>query len=258
MARTKQFWIDLIQPYVDVASWTASAFAEWLGFRDLSIGIIMYFDDVLDKFKADVDERLATKQPATLPWYGQIAREYQHGDTLMVDNGIVKYGVIDESLQIVTHVCQREVAGNIIMKVARTVAGVVSQLTTPQLTGFITYMTARKAPGTLLSIGSLAPEDLKYTGTANFNPLIPEATMQASIDTAVELYRDTFTDSEFGGVFRVNDFIGKLEEISGLYINTLTVEWWDGSGWVAISPSLELPAGYFNWNGASGIALTSL
>ena len=257
MARTRTEWNAYLESWATTAGYSTSSVAEWKTLRDLVVTIAMLVEFVVELFKKDVENYLATKQPGTVTWYADIAKEFQYGDNLQIVNGKPQYVPVDESHRIVTQASVREdgIDNVVYIKAAKTVGSVLAALTTPELAAFVTYMEARQAPGTFMNVSSQAPDSVKYSLAGSFNPLYAESNIQAALSSALTTFRDNF---RFDGVFYVSELIEALNAVDGFILNTWTLEWWDGTAWVVFTDNQSLYAGYFNWDGGSSLALTSL
>jgi hypothetical protein len=259
MARTREQWNSEINAWATTAGYSPSAVAEWKFLRDLVVSIAILIEGIFEMFKKDVEDTLAKKQPGTIFQYVDVAKEFQFGDNLTVINGKPQYVPVDISHRIITHASARESGTDNILfiKVAKTVANVLTALSGGELSAFQVYMEAKRAPGTYLNVSSQAPDLVKYTLTGSFDPLYTQANIQSGVDGALQAFRDTF---RFDGVFYVSELIEILNAVPGFVLNTWVIEWFDTTNavWVTFNNSQALDAGYFNWDGGSGISLTSL
>ena len=100
---------------------STSQSAEWR----LWIYIFAYgtwlFEQIMDLFKSDVEEILANKQPGSLTWMVEKAKEFQLGHSLTVNSkGVLGYALTDEEAQIVKHASASENEdGDVLLKVAK-------------------------------------------------------------------------------------------------------------------------------------------
>lgn len=246
--RTREQWNTEIDAYAGVAGLSLSAVAAWKLLRDLCVSIAMFFEGILDIFRKDVDHQLATKQFGALYWYVAMAKEFQEGDSLTVDNGIVKYDPVNETHRIVTQASARETTdGILVLKVAKTVAGELEALSSTELGDFRNYVAARRSPGVRMSIASIAPDIVKYAIYARFDPLYDHDEVENGLETALLYFRDNF---RFDAVLYVSELVAALSDVPGVISIDLSLCLWNTEtlAFDAISVSKELPAGYFNWN----------
>jgi hypothetical protein len=156
MTRTREQWNAEIDAYAAVAGLSASAVADWKVLRDLCVSIAMFFEVILDLFKNDVNDVLNRKQFGSLFWYVQISKEFQSGDSLSVVDGIVGYDPVNETHRIVTQASAKETPdGVLVLKVAKTVANILTPLSGGELSDFKDYIHERRSPGVKTTIDSL-------------------------------------------------------------------------------------------------------
>lgn len=258
MARTRVEWNAEIDAYAAVVGLSSSAVADWKVLRDLCVSIAMGVEGVLDLFKTDVDYELSTKQFGTLLWYVAISKLFQSGDSLVVDNGIVKYDPVDVTHYIVTQASAKETEdGVLVLKVAKTVGTSLAALDSGELDDFKNYIKARRAPGVRMNITSGAPNVVKYSAQVLFDPLHDNDEVLAGLNAALLAFRDGF---RFDAVLYVSELVAVLSDVPGVVSVDLGVSWLnpDTVTYEPVGVSVELPSGYFNWSNASVLNLSAV
>lgn len=256
MARTREEWIALYAAPVAVAGLIVSAVADWLGLRDLVIALAMRHEKAIELLQADIFTALANKQAGSIYWYPIAIKEFQYGDSLIVEDGIVKYATVDETKRIVKVVSTQKLTddGTIVIKVAKDDGtGTLVQFDTLELAALDDYASARIADAHLVVS---APADvIKYTIQARYNSLYNVTDVQNAILAALQANKLNFGfDSKFYKAQVFEDVMA----VAGMVSLQLRIDMSLNSGTVTINDLAEfteLPAGYFNWDAASTITL---
>lgn len=254
MARTRAEWEGMIDS--QLPSLSTSAVAVWKWLRDTVVSFVMMFEAILEAARADMDKELEQKQAWSLQRYVQIAKEFQNGDSLEVDNGVLKYPSINMANRIIAQATVTEIADDILsFKVAKLVSGALAPLSPAELDNFNNYLKARKFPGTKIAVASNSADVVKYTISAFFNPAYNLMSVLDQFYFALDSFRNSF---RFDGIFYHSDLVTALKAVPGIVDVTISLDFIlsDGTTVNNMTSYLELPAGYFNWHPSS--ALTSI
>ena len=230
---------------------STSSTAEWKLWRDMVITIAIIIEGIVSLFKKEVKDYIAAEQHGGIYWYGQISKEFQYGDSLVVNDGIVEYSPVDISHRIVTKVSVKEVLDDVlVIKVAKTVSGDFVKLSSGEFTAYKSYMHKRKLPGTKLNMYS-ADADLVYIDTiVYYDPLVDPANLQADIMAALDVFRQNF---EFDDVLFRSAIIEVIMNVPGIVgVGAMDIN----IGALFIEQFVELPSGYFNIDPLSLIDLS--
>lgn len=238
---------------------SGSAAAEWLLLRDLVVTIAMFFEAIIELFKSDVDNALATKQPGSLPWYPVMISEFQYGHTLLVDDeGRLYYETIDEAARIITQrAIKEEDDGFLRIKVAKEDAGETVQLTLDERNAFNDYLEARMPPGVSYSATSLPADEVKYTMTIKYDALYNKTSLLAAVDVVLDEFR---TGIAFPAIFYKSQLIAAVRAVPGVVSVVVQIDMVLDNGTVTVTnlpEERELPAGYFIWDATSTITATA-
>lgn len=252
MARTREQWNDLVTGYA--TGWSSSAVAEWKLLRDMAVTIAIFFEGILEFFKADVENTLANKQAGTLPWIASKMKEFQNGDSLTVtQEGIVKYAVTDVSKRIITQVSVSEnEIGTVVIKLAKTSGGLKTKLTNEELSAARNYAEAILSPGVERSISSLDANVVTYHLTAYFDPAYDATALNTTLQQTFMNFRDHF---DFGGTFVKSQLEKELSSVPGIRDIQLTIDM--NLGESVPATKVTLPSGYFNWDAGSTITMNA-
>jgi len=173
-----------------------------------------------DLFLAEIEGILANQKPGTLQWYQLIAKQFQYGDAVLVDDrGLIAYSAIDSSKQIVTQCSTTENAEGITIKIAKTNAGELMPLSTDEENAFQAYMSKRKYAGAHLFIINSNSNLLKITGVVYYNPLVmtPAGTLINDGSRPVDLAIDAFLKNlPFDGILRRNLCVDSVLAATGV------------------------------------------
>jgi len=253
MARTREQWNAVIDDYAILAGLSTSAVADWKLLRDTVVTIAMWFEiNIFSLFKADIDDTLNRKQFGTLPWYVEMCKEFQSGDSLAVVNGIVGYDPIDATHRIVTQASAKELDGTVVLKVAKTVNGDIAALSGGELSDFKNYAHARRSPGVKTNIYSYPPNLVKYTGSYLFDTLYDNEDVDELVMQAITAFRDNF---RFDATLYMSELQADIKNVAGVVDVNIEASVWDAANalWMPIQGHADLDAGYFNWDNASGL-----
>lgn len=260
MARNRSEWEALYTAPAAVAGMVISATAQWLGLRNLTITIAMRFEEILELLKADIFEALAKKQAGSIYWYPDVIKQFQYGDSLIVEDGIRKYAVIDATKQIIKVVSLRKVVGGRIeVKLAKDDGtGILVPLTAPELTAADAYINNVFSPDDSFVAISKPADVVKYTVTAKYDALYSGADVNAGIIAALQSFKLNFG---FDPLFYYSQVYEDVMAVPGMKSLDLRIDMTLDSGTVTVNDMKTerlLPAGYFNWDLASTITLTAV
>jgi len=181
---------------------------------------IFTVETLFDLLPAEIQGILSTQKIGRLLWYQAIAKAFQYGDSLQVnENGTVSYATIDATKQVISQCAVTENADGVSIKIATEINGELSPLPTDQQNAFQVYMQKAKIAGIHLFIINQAANKLKIIGTVYFNPLLinPDGTLIADgsrpVDAAVIVF---LKNMPFGGVLRRNSLISAILAAEGV------------------------------------------
>lgn len=256
MARTRAEWNAEVDSEAAIQGLSASAEAEWRGLRDLVITLVMLIEAIINFFKTDIDNALATKQPGSITWYPLMIKEFQYGYTLSKsDTGLLYYETIDTAAQIITQVAAKEGDdGFIRFKVAKEVAGETVQLTMDERNALSDYLDVRMPPGVEYTATSLPADIAKYIMTIKYNTLYNKTALLASVEVALDEFRKNIYFPE--AIFYKSQLIAAVKAVPGVVSVVVQVDMVldDGDTIITnLAEEQELPAGYFVWDDSSTI-----
>lgn len=262
MAKTRQEWQALISNNETLSGFSNSAVAEWLEIRDFVITLLIAFEAILEFFKKDVDTTIENKQPGSIYWWPLMVKEFQNGDSLIVDNGVVKYATINPANKIITHVSVKERetgAPNIDtvleVKVAKKSGTNTVPLTAPELDALKVYIQARRSPGVSFIAVSRPADVVKYALTVKYDVNYSLTDVQTGIEDALDTFKNNL---DFDAVFYKSQLIAAIKGVPGVVSVVVVIDMTLNSGAETVTnlaEEKELPAGYFVWDVTSTISL---
>lgn len=182
---------------------------------------------IFEQFKADVSERIEKGVVATIPWYHRMARNYQHGYELHLNEDTFRYeyDTIDEGAQIVRYVAVRDMGGSIQILVSGEKDKRPVPLSNEVLTAFKSYMNAVKIAGVVLSIRSAAADKIQISATIEVDPMVfrTDGTRildgSRPVEDAIKRYLAGIT---YGGVFNKTKLVDAIQGVEGVVDVTIT------------------------------------
>ncbi len=202
---------------------STSMTAVWLLWTYIVATCQWVLENLFDAHKAEVSDIIASQKPHTLQWYVNKAKAFQFGVALPDDSDV--YTVVppvDLTTLVVKFAAAVELTNLVRIKVAKLAGGVLSPLTSLQLTAFANYMGRLKDAGVRLQCTSGNPDTFQPTMIIYYDPLLLDATgarLDGTSSTPVKDAVNAFLDSlPFNGVFILNSFIAAMQSVPGVVI----------------------------------------
>lgn len=229
MMSEKQTMVGLnsLQPNIDsgqqlMADLTnAAKVAVWRLFYFVVAFQIRAVEVLFDDHKAWIEQRATEIVTGTLWWYRQQVLEWQYGDVLVFLNGKYQYNSIDESARIVKFATASDVAGSVLLKVAKDDGtGYPEELTTPELTALQQYMKKVKFAGTKISVVSRPADLMKIHYKVYYDPLVLSASGERLDSPGVFPVEDAIKDYcknlPFDGVYSITECTDRIQSVEGV------------------------------------------
>lgn len=168
-----------------------------------------------DRFRAEVEERIAAALPGTVSWYWNKIMQFQYGHTL---NAMGAYDQDDPEARIVKHCAVFEADNGIIAKVNKG-ADTYEPLTAAELDALKAYVAAVKFAGTTARIFTAESDRLNLTLNIWRDPMALDASMnrtadgQPAVEQAVRAYLDGIA---YGGVLNKTRLIDAVQAVEGV------------------------------------------
>jgi hypothetical protein len=162
MARTseeiEQIIEDEANSYVELVELqqNTSMMAFWTYAKKVIVFVVLVLEKIFDKHKEDVSAIIDKTETGSIDWYLSVTREYQHGDSLIIDNNRPVYSIIDEAKQIIKRVAIKEDANaSMYFRLVKQVNGEFVKLTAIELSGATSYLHRKKIAGTKIIVESV-------------------------------------------------------------------------------------------------------
>ena len=192
----------------------------WLLWTWVTAVAMWVIENLFDGHKSEVQGIIATQKPHTLKWYEAIAKAFQYGDSLPADSAV--YNPIVPAHQIVTQCAVVESNPRLLVKVAKTAAGVLAPLAAGELTALTAYLNRVKDAGVRLAVTSIAADDVQLELLAYYDPLVIDVSGARLDGTSATPLLDAtnafFSNLPFNGLFVVNRLADALEQVEGFRI----------------------------------------
>jgi hypothetical protein len=239
---------------------TQSKVASWrLMLAVVAVGIWVH-EQLWDVAKAELIDLADKAQAGTLRWYREQCLLFQFGDSLQWLDGKYKYFIITPANQIVQRAACVEAGGNLIIKVAKLVAGVVTPLDFTELAAFTTYINQIKYAGTVTQVVSAAADLLKLQYKVYYNPLVMAADGTLLSDgvskPAEEAINNFITNLPFNGRLNLSAIDDAVQAATGVLdvSRTLAEAKYGIIPYAAITDYYYPNAGYLNIDPAYPLA----
>lgn len=203
----------------------------WSGsFSSVSLESIMFFivaacchvlEVVFEEYVKVVDDKVSMAVVASVPWYYKMAKAFQYGDSLVLNEDTQQYGyaTIDEGKQVVKYAAVRDRGTSVQILVSGEKDGKPVALSNSVLTVFKEYMNRVKVAGVVLNISSKESDKLSIFATISVDSLvIDENGVKLSDGTMPieEAIENHLKDIQYGGTFNKTKLISAILSVDGV------------------------------------------
>lgn len=203
----------------------------WSGsFSSVSLESIMFFivaacchvlEVVFEEYVKVVDDKVSMAVVASVPWYYKMAKAFQYGDSLVLNEDTQQYGyaTIDEGKQVVKYAAVRDRGTSVQILVSGEKDGKPVALSNSVLTVFKEYMNRVKVAGVVLNISSKESDKLSISATISVDSLvIDENGVKLSDGTMAieEAIENHLKDIQYGGTFNKTKLISAILSVDGV------------------------------------------
>lgn len=176
---------------------------------------------IFDEYVNTVDEKIKTAVVASVPWYYKIAKAFQYGDSLVLNEDTQQYGyaTIDESKQVVKYAAVRDRGTSVQILVSGEKDGKPVALSNSVLTVFKEYMNRVKVAGVVLSIRSKNADKIIVKAKIYVDSLIlnSDGTQLSDGSKPVEDAINTYLGGiVYGGTFNKTKLITAILGVEGV------------------------------------------
>ena len=223
-------------------------------FEKVSEALGNVIDTTLTEFtntEATIVSTITAKNYGKAGYYTGYALAFQYGDSLSIDsNGNYYYPTIDTTKQIIKQAAFSSTSnGDLFLKVASAdITGTTIPLTLSQYNAFIAYMKNFEIAGLPVNYISANANVLYFVANCTYYSSFDLPTLTANINTYLTLFMYSFA---FNGTFFTGDLESYIQaNVAGVRNFYLSQTQIDG---VSFTGSVNLSAGYFNYNGSNVI-----
>ena len=184
---------------------------------------IYVLETIFDRFRTDVDDKLAESILATIPWYHKICLEFQYGDELIYDENTeqFRYASSDESKRVVKYASCRDRSGGVVILVSgENSSGVPVALSDDVLQVFKKYMNSRKPAGVVVDIYSFDPDRIEILMSVQYDSQVLNAdgSLISSpnvypVEDAINMYLKNIV---YGGTFNKTKLVDAVQSATGV------------------------------------------
>lgn len=176
---------------------------------------------IFDAFRKDVEEKISRAVVASVPWYHKMALRFQYGDRLVFNETTYgyEYAKEDESKQVVKYVAVRDRGTSLQILVSADNGGKPVPLSASVLSSFKQYMNRVKIVGTILSVKSLAADNIQIHATVKLDALLYNSDGSLIEDgtypvrEAIDKYLGGIL---YGGTFNKTKLVDAIQSVDGV------------------------------------------
>lgn len=236
----------------------SSMMAFWKYTKKIIVFVALTLEKMFDQHRLDVNSVIDGTETGSIEWYATKFKEYQHGDSLVIENNRPIYALIDENKKIVKRVSVEEkidINNNVylLVKAVKEVGGLFEPLDLTEKAGFGAYTQRFKIAGTLIVIESSPFDELTIDCEAVLNPLLFDANgllISDGSEPVKEVMENHLKNFAFGSTFILSKLIDEMMEIEGVvdfHINSTFL------GAIPFTRSIDSPAGHIRLSNTSNI-----
>ena len=184
---------------------------------------IWVLESIFDVFRGEVEERISSSVMASIPWYHQIALEFQYGDELVFDEETQQfvYPEIHPAKQVVKFAAARDLGGGVLVLASGADSeGKPVKLSNAVRTALESYLNQRKPAGVLLEVESHDPDEVFVYGKVQYDPQLLNADGELLADTSVRPVDDAIAaylhGIVYGGVLNKTKLVDAIQGAVGV------------------------------------------
>ena len=203
----------------------------WNGsFSSVSLENIIFFivaacchvlESIFELYIKDVDEKISMAVVASVPWYYKMAKAFQYGDQLVLNETTQQYGyaIIDESKQVVKYAAVRDRGTSVQILVSGDKNGMPVALSNDVLTVFKQYMNRVKVAGVILNIMSNPSDHLLLKASVTIDPLVLNddgGSLRDGSKPVEEAIAKHLKSILYGGTFNKTKLVDAIQSVDGV------------------------------------------
>lgn len=184
---------------------------------------VYVLETMFEAFRTEIERKITSAVVASIPWYHKVCLEYQHGDSLVLDESTFEYvyPAVDASKRKVKFASCRDRGGGIYILVAGEDAeGNPTALSNDVLTAFREYVNRRKPAGVIAEVYSYDPDTVRIRMTVQYDPIVMNSDGSLISDPSVFPVEDAvngyLSGIIYGGTFNKNRMIDAVQAAEGV------------------------------------------
>ena len=226
-----------------VAEWL-----RWLHFFSVSTNFTeIAVQTAIDEIQNIIDNQIVF----TAPWFIKVAKEFQNGDSLLINPETNKpyYETVNLANRIIESATVTHFPNKLLLKVKRLSSNILSPA---ELSSFTYYMSKIKPVGTRLEIANFNPDLITINMNVLYQGNLAASAIQGQVETAINNY---LTNLSFDSKFNRNMLIDKVQAVVGVIdprvvsisvindigqTDTIQDEYTSLAGYMSINPATPL------------------
>lgn len=205
---------------------STSSTALWRLITRVVATAIAAFENILDIFKSEINESIATLKPHGLRWYRQKALDFQLGYDLPEDATEYDNTGLDEDevgdAQVVEYAAVTDLNGTLIVKVNQEVGAAPSPLSSAAYDAFEEYINEVKDAGVEIIVLSTDADSVKITVDVYYDPQILNSSGQrvdGSDNTPIQnAITEYLKEIPYDGKFVKSHLVDHLQQQEGVFV----------------------------------------
>ena len=243
-----------------------STTARWRLWLYIEAAAIWALEVIFDAFKSDITGQVLALKPHTLRWYRQAALDFQYGSAL--PEGETTYdnsGLTDDEVaaqKIIAKAAAIEEDGKVVVKTARSVNGILQQLTSVQYDAASSYLNEIKDAGVSLTLRNDQPDKIRLSLTIYYDPTVLNDSgdrLDGSATDVITAAVDSFLlDLPFNGILVRAHLVDALQAVEGVYVpvvNTLQCGRFDAPDLPEVDVQYNPNAGYLDFDNPNDLTI---
>lgn len=213
---------------------SGSSVSFWNLIKKMFAMLTLTLQKSFDLHRSEIDQLIVSQQIGTLPWYVEMLKRFQYGDTIYVEDNNVKYAVEDEAKKIIAQASAVEVnvggKAELILKAVKADAnGNLTPLSVNENDALQEYISKIKFAGVTHNLISSAADVIRLNMTVELNLLMVNSDGTAigninekPIETAIKNY---FKQLPFDGTLYWNKLIDHLQAMPEVKDAVISQSW---------------------------------
>ncbi|MCT4580848.1 MAG: hypothetical protein N4A35_05465 [Flavobacteriales bacterium] len=200
---------------------TTSKVANWRLFIWLFAVAAWVHENIFDRHKAEIEERVKAAVTGNIRWYRQECLKFQFGDTLAFVDHKYQYPSINTTNQIIQRAAVSEVGSQLRIKVAKIDgSGTPEPLTGIELVAFNNYINKIKFAGTNIAVISSDADEIEIHYTITVNQQVISGSGESLIAPGtypvIDVIKNYIQNLPFDGVLNFTKLTDEIQKIEGV------------------------------------------